>query len=170
MNKHKFLVFGLSAVLFATSCRKNDVQAPAETKTTETAAVQASEWKTASKWSSESEGQYTVYSTAVTDANLTSAIAGKGLVLVYRKTGNDVAALPLEEKANGGSYFWYYQVSEGNVTLLADAYGSVAAPGAAQSFKYFIVSAEKLSELEGKGYSRAELMRLSYENAATILK
>src|SRR5205809_1139513 len=94
----------------------------------------------------------------------------KCLVLVYKKSGSTVTALPYEEQAATGSYFWYYQVASGSLSITADAYDGAKTPSADQSFKYFVVSADKLAELEAQGHSKAELMKLTYENAAAILK
>lgn len=167
MNKHKFLAALLFAGVAFTACKKTDVQQNVPTQTS--AATPSSEWKTVSSWSSEKEEQYTVYNSTIEDNSITSAIASDGLVLAYKKSNGVAQVLPFEEKINGGSYFWYYQVSEGSITISADAYGSAKQPSI-EGIRYFVLSADKLNELEGKGYSKARLMKLSYENAAALLK
>jgi hypothetical protein len=170
MNKHKILVaiLGAAAIAFA-SCKKTDVQHDAIQKSNLTPSVTA-QWKSLNNWSSQSEEKYTVYSNAVTDTNITSSIASKGLVLAYKKTSSSIVALPSNEKESNSSYFWYYQISDGNIVFSADAYGQAEKPGVNQAFAYFVISPEKLQVLEAKGYSKAQLMKLSYENAAALLK
>jgi hypothetical protein len=168
MKKHTFAAAALSVILLATSCKKNDVQSPTAAGTTTTDAV-ASSWKTVSNWSKESAEGYAVYSSNIQDSAITASVAADGLVLVYKNGTSGAIALPAEEKATGKSYFWYYQVSEGSLLINADAYGSATSP-AGQTIKYYVLSADQLSSLEAKGYSKAELMKLSYETASAILK
>jgi len=169
MNKHKILVTILGAAIVFASCKKSDVQHDAFQKANLTPSVTA-QWKSLNNWSSQSEEKYTVYSNAVTDTNITSSIASKGLVLAYKKTSNSIVALPSDEKESNNSYLWYYQISDGNIVFSADAYGQAEKPGANQAFAYFVISPEKLKDLETKGYSKAQLMKLSYENAVALLK
>ena len=174
MNKKKLLVWAFGAAMMVTACRKNDVlnntaSAPAAAATSADTTT-ASSWKAFSNWSAEPQEKYTVYTNTIDASSISAAVASKGLVLVYKKSGSNIIALPGEEKGSTGSYFWYYQVSQGKLSITADAYDHAPAPGAEQNFRYFILSAEKLDELQGKGYSKAELMTLTYENAAAILK
>jgi hypothetical protein len=106
-----------------------------------------------------------VYSSTIEDAAITSDVASNGLVLVYKKGSAENMALPSEE---GKSFFWYYQVSEGSLQIHADAYGS-RQPGTDVSVQYFVLTADKLAQLDSDGYSKAELMKLTYENAKAIL-
>ena len=168
MKKHRFFILGLSAAMLFTACRKNDVQVP-ETASEKTEAA-VNSFRTLSTWESQPEENYTVNSTSIADAGITASVASKGLVLVYKKTAKGVEALPQEEQATGGSYFWYYQVSEGQVSILADTYGKAAKPGNGESFAYFVIPAEKLDQLEAAGHPKSELMTLTYENAAALLK
>ena len=169
MNKHKLMVLGLSAVLFASSCKKNDLQ-NSVAQASPAKAVQSSEWKSISNWSTQSQENYKVYSSNVQDSAISSAVASQGLVLAYKKNGSTVSALPYEEKAGTGSYFWYYQVSQGGIAIMADAYGGATTPANSLGFKYFVISADKLSQLESAGHSKAELMKLSYDEASALLK
>jgi hypothetical protein len=169
MNKHKILAAVFGAAIVFTACKKTDVQREAAQNQV-SATTTAAQWKPLNNWTSQSQEKYTVYSNTVEDKNISSAIASKGLVLAYKKTSSSVVALPTDEKGSNGSYFWYYQISDGAIVFSADAYGTAKTPGADQSFAYFIVSPEKLNELQEKGYSKAELMKLSYENAAALLK
>ena len=163
MNKHQLLVFGLSATVLFTACKKTDVAA--EMQETQT----GTEWKSVSSWSSENAESTTVYTTNLEDKGITGSIAEDGLVLVYKKSGSTITALPYEQQGES-SYFWYYQVSEGSVRIHAEGGSSAQAPSAGQGFRYFIVGADTLKDLESKGHSKAELMTLSYENAKALLK
>jgi len=168
MKKHNLIAFGFGIALLATACKKNDVKetsaaAPAAAATT-------SNWTSPGNWSKQTEENTAVYSSKVEDKNITSAIAQGGMVLAFKKNGNDITALPVEEKNGTASYFWYYQISEGTIVFNADADGTASSPSSANSFKYFIISADQLKDFEQKGYSKAELMRLTYENAQALLK
>jgi|GEM_PF-1528593 len=175
MNKQKFLILGMSVALLVTACKKNDLQQSVAAASTTTAAAAATastsaNWRSISNWSAQSQDKYTTFTSAIGDSSISGSVASKGLVLVYKKSGSTVTALPYEEQAATGSYFWYYQVASGNLSITADAYDGAKTPAADQSFKYFVVSADKLAELEAQGHSKAELMKLTYENAAAILK
>jgi len=84
MNKHKLMVLGMSAVLFASSCKKNDLQTSVA-QASAAKAVQSSEWKSISNWSTQSQENYKVYSSNVQDSAISSAVASQGLVLAYKK-------------------------------------------------------------------------------------
>lgn len=163
MNTNKILLLAIGVSLFASSCRKTDVQHESP------ASAAAQEWKPVSSWSSRSEENATVYENNIQDSALTASVTAKGLVLVYKRSGNDVTALPFEEKATNNSYFWYYQVSEGNLTISAETSAQSPAPSRELGVRYFIISPEKLKSLESEGHSKSELMKLSLENAKAIL-
>lgn len=169
MKKHNLIAFGFGIALLATACKKNDVK---ETSTESVPAVTAatSNWTALGNWAKQAEENSALYSSKVEDKNITSAIAQGGMVLAFKKNGNDITALPVEEKNGTASYFWYYQISEGTIVFNADASVTASTPSSANSFKYFIISADQLKDFELKGYSKAELMRLTYENAQALLK
>jgi hypothetical protein len=165
MNKHKILIAFFGTALVFTACKKNDVQNEALQQTSST-----SQSKTVSSWSSQKQDDFTEYSTVLQDKNITEDIASKGLVLAYKKTSDAFVALPYSEKTADGSYSWYYQISDGNIAFAADAYEAAKAPSTNQNFSYLIFSEQKLNDLEGKGISKAQLMKLSYKDAAALLK
>ena len=166
MNKHKILTAVLGTALIVVACKKADLQNEFFPKTSSS----ASEWKSLTDWSSQSEENYTVYTTTIEDKTITSDIASQGLVLAYKKTSGSTVALPCDEKGSNGSYFWYYQISDGNIVFSADAYGKTNKPGRDQGFAYYIISPDKLNDLQTKGYSKAQLMKLTYEEASKLLK
>jgi hypothetical protein len=175
MNKHKLLILGSSLMLLITSCRKNDVQhennmtsnpAAVVAPTTESVS-KTSEWKTISNWASSKQEKFTTYTSKVEDANITSAVTAGGMVLAFAKNGNSIQALPFQEKGTNDAY-WYYQVSNGAVTLSVDAYTGTPSVNAA-GFRYIVLSPEQLKDLAANGHSKTELMQLSYENLVAVL-
>jgi hypothetical protein len=167
MNKHKFLTVAISGLLLVTACKKSDVQHEDSTATGTNTAWQ---WKSLSNWSSETGEEATVYSTTIEDPAITADIAANGMVIVFKNSGSGVAAMPYEEAVSGGSYSWYYQIAEGSLTIQAEVSGNVSAPATGQGVHYFILTTDKLKELDTKGHSKEELMKLSFENAQAILK
>lgn len=167
MNKHKLAISAFVAItLITTACKKNDLKhQPANQKTTETAAT--SQWKSVSTWSNSKQDEFTVFSGKIEDNNITSEVVSKGLVLVYKSNGANVLTLPGEDK-NANNY-WYYQVSKGSVIITSDVYGAAAEFDQSSTFQYFILTKEKVAELEAQGYSKAKLMSLSHADASQLL-
>ncbi len=161
MNKHKLFIAGLSVLLFAASCKKTDVSPTKEKQNVAT----ASDWKSAADWTSSKEEKYIVNSSKFQDNSISSAIIENGLVLVYMKNASLIEALPSQQK----DIYWYYQVSENTIEINADVYGTDELENKT-NFKYFVLTEERLKSLEEKGHSRSELMGLTYEDAATLLK
>ena len=67
------------------------------------------------------------------------------------------------------NYSWYYQVSEGMITISAAISGTEKDP-CSQGFTWFTLSPEKLKDLETKGLSKTELMQMDYAQAEKILQ
>lgn len=166
MNKHKLSILALAAVMLVTSCRKIDVtpenSMPAPTVTVPNAAA-SSAWRTAGSWGTSNEGKS--QRATFQDSVISSNVIENGMVLVYKKSGNDIKALPLQE---GGAY-WYYQASKGDLTISVDAAEKTSNTNGT-SFRYFVISEQKLAELEAAGKSRFELMDLSFADAEALLK
>lgn len=167
MNKHKFLTVAISAIFLVTACKKSDVQHEDNTATGTSTAWQ---WKSLSNWNSETGEETTVYSTTIEDPAITADIAAGGMVIVFKNSGSGVTAMPYEETVSGGTYSWFYQIAEGSLTIQAEVSGNASAPATGQGVHYFILTADKLKELDSKGHSKEELMKLSFENAQAILK
>ncbi|GAC1418148.1 MAG: hypothetical protein NVS9B7_07650 [Flavisolibacter sp.] len=169
MKKHKLSILGISMVLLITSCKKNDVLQPEAAKAT--AGVQKTsgpsvQWKPVTAWTTTKMENVSLFSSTIEDAAITAAVAGNGLVLVYKKNSAGVNALPFQE--NGTNNSWYYQVSQNTITINCNS-NSGQSLGNSHSFSYFIISSEKINELVKKGHSKIELMQLSYENATALL-
>ncbi len=175
LNPRLFSLSLMSVVLLF-SCKKYDLKEQLATENTETTAstigLKASSWKTLSDWNQVEQPSYNLYYTSIKDENITSDIANKGVVLVYKKTSsnNSLVQLPYEEKIGNTTYYWYYQISNGKVLVSCDIYGSANKEyiSNSNSFKYVPVTIDALNQLEGKGYSRVELMKMPYEQVATM--
>ena len=167
MNKNKLTILTLSAAVFFASCRKNDLQHQENQNVPEpTAATKA--WTPANSWNTAKLDKFTVYSGAIADKSISSDVADKGLVLVFKKNGDSVQSLPYEEKGANDAY-WYYQVSNGEIAINCDNYGAEQKLND-NTFQYFVISAEQLTALEAKGYSSFKLLQLSFEEATALLK
>ncbi len=171
----KILKPSLSVLLlfvFAVSCKKNDFYSEMEEQpATVLAATKATaqDWQTTAKWNVANQEDFSVFYTNFKNENLTADVIDNGLVLVFKKDGNSVSALPIEEGAKSNSKYWYHQVTEGNILISVDTYGGNTAPDAASSFKYFIITPQKLSDLQANGQTIDKLMNLTFAQAASIL-
>jgi hypothetical protein len=166
MNKHQSSILGTALLFLLASCSKMDVQKQEELpEATVEAPVSTGAWKALSLNSSKQEG-FTVHTAQISDLGLSASVAEEGLVLVFRKNGNATITLPSEDAAGN---FWYYQVSENSIQINCDAYGANQEVERNQNFNYFILSSEKIKSLEEKGTSKADLLQLTYEQAAALL-
>jgi hypothetical protein len=160
MKNYKLPLLGFALMLLITACKKEDVQV----KNAPVSA--ASQWQTLTNWSSSKTDNATTFSSKVSDSLITSNVANAGFVLVFKKSGSDVQSLPFQEKEN--KTYWYYQVSKGSVQINSD--NNAGQNLSSQSFSYFVITPEKLSALEASGKTRFDLLQLSYEQAAALLK
>jgi len=166
MSKHKLTIIGFSLVFLITSCRKNDV--PYNETADNIEVSKSSDWKLIANWASEKNEKFSTFTSAIEDGNITTDVVSKGLVLAFTKSGNSINALPYQQ-SGGNDAYWYYQVSPSSITFLIDAYKENKTLKSTE-FKYFIVTPDQLKDLETKGYSRIELMLLTYEDAVALLK
>ena len=165
MKNYKLTAFGFGIMLLVASCRKNDLVA--ENNIAPVAQTVASaKFNSLSSWSSSQAENTRTYFSKVSDSSITADVAKSGLVLVYKKEGNSVQSLPFQEK--DGKTYWYYQVANGSIRINSD--NNSGQDLAQQSFAYFIITPEKLASLEAGGKSRFQLLDLSYEQAAALLK
>jgi len=169
MKNLKLPVFGLAIVLIVSSCRKEDVQAPNVSKAdaSATSVAKVSGWMPLNNWSSATNDKTTTYFSKLSDTAINADVAKSGLVLVYVKNGSQTQALPFQDQAT--NTYWYYQVSKGSVRINGDA------SSASQNFRgrnifYFVLTSQELSALESKGKSKFDLMQLTYDQAAALLK
>ena len=156
---------GLAFVLVIASCKKEDVKQSNTTNNVST--TKASQWKFINNWSSsKTDSTTTIYFSKLTDSSITGDVVKGGLVLLFKKTGDDIQALPFLEKDD--KTYWYYQVSKGSIRINID--NNSGENLNAHSFSYFVVTQQKLSELEANGNTKLDLLQLSYDQATTILK
>ena len=170
MKKNKLPVLSLALMIVMASCKKNDVLPPNASSLKNSAvtnATTASEWKALSNWATSKGTNVTTYSSKISDSSITADVAKSGLVLAYFKNSSNIQSLPFLEKDK--SSFAYYQISKGSLTFSVDNYnGSTSLT--ANSFAYFVFTAEKLKSLESSGYSKSKLMQMSYNDVAALLK
>lgn len=163
------LVLLLGVTMLAVACKK-DLQseeqfASQNTTPVATAASTQSAWTTVSGWQSKSGKQTTTYEAKIDAPAISSGVVANGMVLIYANNGSSIEALPYDQ-ADGTS--WYYQVSEGAIEVSAESKSS-SKNLSGTSLRYFVISAEKLASLEGQGYSKSDLMQLSYSKAESLL-
>jgi len=170
-------------VLLVASCKKDDFKETSATDAATSGALASNEadtvgWKTASQWTKADQGAFSIHYFTIQDSTITSDIADNGLVLVYKKSGTSVNALPFEETAsssqgtsaeNKNANYWYHQVTAGNLLISCDVYKAATTSETANSFRYFIITPEKLQTLATSGYTIDKLMSLGYADAATIV-
>ena len=164
MKNYQVSLFGFALMLLVVSCKKEDVQAK-NTATSSTVSSTA-QWKSLTSWSNSGSDNQSTLSSKVSDSTITSNVAAGGLVLVFKKSGTDVQSLPLQESSSKA--FWYYQVSKGSLQINVD--DNSANNLSSQSFSYFVITPEKLSSLEASGKTRMDLLQLTYDQAAALLK
>jgi hypothetical protein len=178
MKNPKLPISLLLLIVLGASCKKSDFQddkASSSLATTNTVAVanpavDSIGWNSSAKWDVAKQDNYSVYYFNIKDDKITDNVAENGLVLVYKKNGSSVSALPVEEKGTGSSsMYWYHQITEGNIMITVDAYGTSTEPASANTFKYFVITPEQLKSLEAKSYNAASLMNLSYNEVKSVL-
>jgi hypothetical protein len=132
--------------------------------------VDADGWISSKAWEVENQEDFSIFYINMPDPAITSEVVDNGLVLLFKKGNSSYVALPVEEDSKADSKYWYHQVTEGNIMISADSYGAATSPDAASGFKYFVLTPQKLKELERKGQTVDQLMSLTYEQAATLIE
>jgi hypothetical protein len=170
MNKHKLTVLASFAFIMiaGTACRKADTQHEASPAALAASTEKSIKWNSVSDWNSSKQDKFTIHYGKIQDSTISASVASKGLVLVFKKNGTAVNALPFDETGTKNA-FWYYQVSEGTILINSDVYGSDQSLDKSSSFQHFIISENQLKDLEAQGHSKLELMGLSYEKASSLL-
>jgi hypothetical protein len=180
MKNVKLPILGLSLVLLITSCKKDDFKEEALTDAPASVigldGADSVGWKTSGAWESADQETFSVRYFSIDDANITDDVVENGLVLLFKKNGTSVNAMPFEEEGSAAAEegvskanYWYHQVTEGSLLISCDVYEKTKAPGTENSFKYFVVTPEKLQTLEADGHTSEELMGLSYQKAVALL-
>lgn len=161
-NRYLALV-GIGLALFAVACKKMDVRKEITTSN-ETVTSNASEWKAANNWQAVQSNQSTTYQNRINDPALTSSVISNGLVLAYANNGRTVEQLPFQQSDGGNTYYWYYQVSEGVLTISVQS-KNTSKTSFDSNIAYIILTPEKIKELESKGISKGKLIEMNYTEA-----
>lgn len=174
MKKLQAPIAGLILLLTAASCKKDLQQSqmpePAIESSQVTVAsnsapdgISESEWQTGSSWTAVERPTHSVFYTDI-KADISSETSEQGLIRIL-KTSNSgtVQSLPFEETVNGNKHYWYYQVTEGNVMIAVDVYGSTSNPAQGSLFKSVVLTKEAVSGHEAKGNTKARLMSMPVE-------
>ena len=186
MKNVKLPILGLSLLLLVASCKKDDFKEDSATDTTASSSALTDadglSWKSASQWETTNQETFSVHYFTITDSSITADVADNGMVLVFKKAGNSINALPFEEAKSGtegstsgaeattNANYWYHQVAEGSLLISYDVYSASKTPDNANSFQYFVITPEKLQNLQNDGYDSEKLLNLNYTEAATLLK
>lgn len=162
MKNYKLPFVGFALVVLIASCRKEDVKRP---DTSKDASTEKSSWNALTDWSTvKADDSTTTYYSQILDSTINTT---SGLVLVYKRDGNSIQALPFQDKSTGT--YWYYQISKGVLRIDGNSSGRQQDFGG-QAFSYFVLSPEKISALEAKGKTRLDLMQLKYDEALELSK
>lgn len=167
MKNYKLPLVGFALVLFVSSCKKEDVR-QANTPNSPSSSSVSGAWNSLNNWSTiKANDSATTYFSQITDTAISAAVAKSGLVLVFKKDGEAIQSLPLLDKSTGT--YWYYQVSKGALRIDGNIAGSQGNFNG-QSFSYFVLSPEQISNLEGKGKTKFDLMQSTYAQAVALFK
>lgn len=161
----KIIIASLVSGIILTSCHKNneDVTAP---EVTEAAAANGlivkSGWQPLALQSGTPDSKGISLSTGdITSEAVTDGIVSEGMVLVFARTGSAVNTLPF----SSGSESWNYDVSGKLIEVSVS--GAAGIPSA--DVYYVILDAAKVASIEKGGYSRNDLLNISYDKAKILL-
>jgi hypothetical protein len=122
-----------------------------------------SEWNKNLTWTKVELPSRTVYYTNIATA-ISAETETQGLVRVFKSSASSNAqSLPFEETVNGSKHYWYYQVSEGNIMIAVDVYGSKENPAMPDAFKSVVLTPQAVASLEVKGNTRGAVMTMPLE-------
>lgn len=156
---------GFALMLLIVSCKKEDVQ-QVNPSTKISSGNKVSGWNSLSNWIKSEIDSTTAYSTKITDTSINSDVIKSGLVLLFKKNGNEIQSLPFQQKETKS--YWYYQVSKGSIRVTSA--NNEQGQSLADQFYYFVLSSQKLSTLAASGKTKLDLMQLTFEQASTLLK
>ena len=182
MLNYKSSILAVSLAFVMASCSKIDFEeeAVSEVAVHSEIAANAVGWQSSFVWETVGQDELSVHYVTIEDDGITTDVADDGLVLLFKRNGASVSSLPIEEGAGAQesateesaaplSKYWYHQVSAGNLLITCDDYAKSGTPEGANSFKYFIITPEKLQSLSTEGYTAESLMALDYDAAAALL-
>ena len=172
MKNYKLPFFAFGFLLILSACNKTGEQSATGAATGSATVAQSSsvaQWKSVGGWSTAAQSSYTSYLGSLSDSAVTMDVASAGLVLVYAK-GSDgtVQSLPYESGSGTQKTSWYYQVAQGSVQIIADAYAGAVAPSSAEKFSYVIITPQQLSNLKAQGQTIDQLIKMPYSQAVDL--
>ena len=179
MKKLQAPVAGILLLLALASCKKDLTENTfTETPSVEVSAVNApstgnvieSDWVATSAWNTVDQPSHSVSYTNV-KADVTAEAAENGLVRVFKSSTTNpssVQSLPFEETVNGNKYYWYYQITEGNILVMVDAYGDKNLPKENLLIKSVVLSSDAITNFESRGTSKADLMKMPLESISEV--
>lgn len=166
MKNLKTPIAGLALLCAILSCKK-DVQqeiTPDKNQTLTSGSTQnqiiESAWNKNLTWTKVELPSHNVFYADI-KTNISAETESEGAVRIFKSsTSSNPQALPFEETVNGHKYYWYYQVTEGNVMISVDVYGTQENPSTENAFKSIVLSKGAVADLEAKGNSRVSIMTL----------
>jgi hypothetical protein len=148
MKNVKLSILGLSLVLLAASCQKDDFKeetltdVPASTIGLDEA--DSVGWNASGAWETADQETFSVRYFSIEDANITEDVAENGLVLLFKKNSNSVNAMPFEEEGAAASEegvskanYWYHQVAEGRLAYFLRCVRKRQSAGCREQFQIF---------------------------------
>jgi hypothetical protein len=131
--------------------------------------ISESEWQANTSWTAVERPSHSVFFTNI-KSDISVETAEQGLIRVVKTNGagNSVQSLPFEENINGVRHYWYYQVTEGNVMIAVDVYGSKNNPAEKSLFKSVVLTKDAVAEQETKGNTKAQLMSMPVETITAL--
>jgi hypothetical protein len=160
------------------SCRKKDITSTLSQNNPNAVAkhtdgVNESGWQSTKEWVGVEQPQYSIFFTNIKAAAITAEASEKGMVRVFKINDSGTSestTLPFEETIGSAKYYWYYQITEGNIMISVDVYGSKINPAEKSLFKYVILSNDVVDGFEKKGTSKSDLMSMSYQRLTEATK
>ncbi|MBO9572200.1 MAG: hypothetical protein J7497_08335 [Chitinophagaceae bacterium] len=161
---------GLAILCTVLSCQKNVQQLNftenppvAIAASTQNLNLIESDWNKNLSWTKVELPSHTVFYTNI-KTNISAETETQGLIRVFKSSNSSTSqSLPFEEAIEGQKYYWYYQVTEDNVMISVDVYGSKDNPATESSFKSVVLSKEAVANLEAKGNTKSRLMTIPLE-------
>ena len=181
MKKIHAPIAALALFLTIASCKKDLNETNISEPTIETTAlavennkvasqgITESEWIANTSWTAVQRPSHSVFFTNI-KSDISVETAEQGLIRIVKAngTGNSVQSLPFEETVNGTKYYWYYQVTEGNVMIAVDVYGTDSNPAQGSIFKSVVLTKDAVADQETKGNTKAKLMSMPVETITAL--
>jgi hypothetical protein len=179
MKNLRVSIIAALSLLLIFGCRKKDVKNSSRENNSNVVAkhaagVNESDWQGGNEWAGVEQPQFSIFYSNIKATEITADAAEKGMIRVFKINdsgkSSESVALPFEETIGSQKNYWYYQVTEGNIMISVDVYGSKTNPAAKSLFKYVILSNDVVDGFEKKGTSKSDLMGMSYDGITEATK